>query len=222
MDACVGGHGGPYIDADGRCIDKTHPGNPRRVHGFHMGGQRLSLLLCRQCGNEAFQDHRGFPRAGYAGDDGHPPFGEGNAQILHGMNRSRFHADRAVRKKLLPADLRENAQMTSGQVRPDNGAGILLHIIDRPFPENPSAAGSRFGSHFNHPVRCLQDLRIMIHQNHRISVCQKIRHDRFQPFDIRRMKADGRFIQYIQHAGGAVSHRPGQLHPLPLPGGQGG
>ena len=36
------------------------------------------------------------------------------------------------------------------------------------------------------------------------------------------MQPNGGFVQHVQHAGGAVAHRAGQLHPLPLSGGKGG
>ena len=36
------------------------------------------------------------------------------------------------------------------------------------------------------------------------------------------MQANGGLIQHIEDTAGAVAHRPGQLHPLPLPGGEGG
>ena len=36
------------------------------------------------------------------------------------------------------------------------------------------------------------------------------------------VQADGGLVQHVEHPGGAVAHRPGQLHPLALPGGEGG
>ena len=38
----------------------------------------------------------------------------------------------------------------------------------------------------------------------------------FSPSNVGRMQTDGRLIQHVQHARGAVSHGTGQLHPLPL------
>ena len=47
-------------------------------------------------------------------------------------------------------------------------------------------------------------------------------HHSIQSHDIRRMQTDGGLVQHIEYPGGTVSHRPGQLHPLSFPGGQGG
>ena len=62
----------------------------------------------------------------------------------------------------------------------------------------------------------------MVHQDHRVPICHQIAHHAGQSHDVGGMQADGRLVQHIEHSGGAVAHRPGQLHPLPLPGGEGG
>ena len=43
-----------------------------------------------------------------------------------------------------------------------------------------------------------------------------------QALDVGGVQADGGLVQHIEHAGGAVAHRAGQLHPLALPCGKGG
>ena len=41
-----------------------------------------------------------------------------------------------------------------------------------------------------------------------------------QAVDVGRVQPDGRLVQHVQHAGGAVAHGAGQLHALPLAGGE--
>ena len=62
----------------------------------------------------------------------------------------------------------------------------------------------------------------MIHQDDRIAIGHQVTHDPREPRDVGRVQADGRLVQHIEHTGGAVAHRPGQLHPLAFTRGQGG
>ena len=62
----------------------------------------------------------------------------------------------------------------------------------------------------------------MIHQYHRVTVLDQIVHDAGQAHDVGRVQADGRLVQHVEHAGGAVADRAGQLHALALTGGEGG
>ena len=63
---------------------------------------------------------------------------------------------------------------------------------------------------------------IVIYKQHGVAVGDQIVHHTEQPLHIGRVQTDGRFVQHIQHAGGAVAHGPCQLHPLALAGGQRG
>ena len=58
----------------------------------------------------------------------------------------------------------------------------------------------------------------MVDHNNRIAIAKQIIHHTQQAFDIGRMEADRRLIEHIEHAGRAVAHGAGQLHPLPLAG----
>ena len=84
-----------------------------------------------------------------------------------------------------------------------------------------STLSSRFRPHLDHPVGLFQDLGVVVHQNDRVAVGHEVVHHTGQTHDVRRMQADGRLIQHIEHAGGAVADGPGQLHPLALTGGKG-
>ena len=88
--------------------------------------------------------------------------------------------------------------------------------------DHPAAGSSGSRPHFDDPVRLCKNLRIVIHQHHRISIGNQILHHAGQPHDIGGMQTDGRLIQHIQDARGAVPDSSCQLHPLPLSGGQSG
>ena len=108
------------------------------------------------------------------------------------------------------------------QKRPDHGTRILGKRLRTSLRDHPAAVGSGSRPHFDDPVRLRENLRIVIHQHHRISVGNQILHHASQPHNIGGMQTDGRLIQHIQDARSAVPDRSCQLHPLPLSGGQGG
>ena len=60
----------------------------------------------------------------------------------------------------------------------------------------------------------------MVDDDHSVSLRFQIAHHAEQTVHIRRVQADGRFVEHVEHAGGAVAHGAGQLHPLALTGGK--
>ena len=108
----------------------------------------------------------------------------------------------------------------SCQKRSNHGYGIGFYFLHRTFCDHVAATRSGFRTHLNDPVRFRKDLCIVIYQQYGISIRDQIVHHTVKTDDIRRMKADRRFIQYIQHPCRAVSDCPGQLHTLALPGRQ--
>ena len=60
----------------------------------------------------------------------------------------------------------------------------------------------------------------MIDKDHRIAVGQQVAHDAAQPLKVRRVQSDRGLVEHIEHAGRPVAHGAGQLHPLPLAGGE--
>ena len=85
-----------------------------------------------------------------------------------------------------------------------------------------AALGASLRAKFDNPVRMRQHLCVMIYQHNSVAVSHQIVHHARKSFKIGRMQTDGRFIQHIQYAGGAVAHGPGQLHPLALARTEGG
>ena len=84
----------------------------------------------------------------------------------------------------------------------------------------PARSGSR--PHLDQPVRCRQGsacrdppaITELPSATRSCITSVKTVHD------ISRVQADRRLVQHIQHPCRAVADGPGQLHPLPLPGGQ--
>ena len=60
----------------------------------------------------------------------------------------------------------------------------------------------------------------MVDEHDGISVCHQIVHNAFQPFDIGRMQANGRLVQYIEDACRAVADGPRELHALSFASGE--
>ena len=61
----------------------------------------------------------------------------------------------------------------------------------------------------------------MIDENDGIAVRHEVVHHSGEAHDVGRVQTDARLIEHIEHAGRAVAHGAGQLHPLALTGGKG-
>ena len=66
-----------------------------------------------------------------------------------------------------------------------------------------------------------EHLGIVVHEDHGIAVRHEVVHHAGQSLEIGRVQADGRLVQHIEYARGAVAHRAGQLHALALAGREG-
>ena len=110
----------------------------------------------------------------------------------------------------------------AGEEGADHGGGVVLQSFHCPLGDDLPAPGSGLGAHLHDPVGVGEDLGVVIHQQDRVAVGYQVVHDPGKAHDVGGVEADGGLVQHIEHPGGAVAHRPGQLHPLPLPGGEGG
>ena len=93
-------------------------------------------------------------------------------------------------------------------------------IRHRTLSDHMTAFGTGRWTHLHQMIHRGKHTGIMIDHNHRIAVSHQIAHHAQQSIHIRRMQSNRRFIQHIQHACSAVTHRTGQLHTLALAGGQ--
>ena len=110
----------------------------------------------------------------------------------------------------------------ASQVWPDLGSGQAAQFLHGALGNDLSAAGPGLRTHLHDPVRLGENLGVVVHQQHRIAIRHQIVHHGGQPVDVGGMQANGGLVQHIQHPGGAVADRAGQLHPLALAGGEGG
>ena len=55
-------------------------------------------------------------------------------------------------------------------------------------------------------VGCGENLHIMVDKDNRVAVGDQILHHGQKSLDIARVQADGRFVQYVENAGGAVAY----------------
>ena len=58
--------------------------------------------------------------------------------------------------------------------------------------------------------------------DHGVAVRNQVVHHAAKAFEVGGMQSDGRLVEHIEHPACPVAHGPGQLHPLPLAGGEGG
>ena len=159
------------------------------------------------------------------------------AATLSTGERQRMQLARAVRNRttgvlyvldepsigLHPANLRGLTAVMDDLV--SDGNSVLLVDHDTQVLSHADyivEMGPGAGAHLHDIVRVGEDLGVVVHQEDRVAVGDQVVHHRRQPPEVGRVEADGGLVQHIEDAGGAVAHRPGQLHPLPLPGGEGG
>ena len=185
MYARVGGNRGADVDPDGRGIDEFDVRDALRTDGADVLRQRLAADVRIQRGDEAFQHHRCLAEAGYAGDDGEPPLGDTHLQRLHGMDRRSRKMNDAVGKELFfPRAPPQLCFRRSGEERPDLGDGIFFDRGDRPLGNDVAALRAGLGTHFHDPVRFLQNLRVVVNEDHGVSVRHEIVHHAGQPHDV--------------------------------------
>ena len=67
---------------------------------------------------------------------------------------------------------------------------IGLNVIDSPLRHHLAAVRAGSGPHFDHPVGFGQNLRVVIHQHHGISVSDQVIHHTAKANDVRRVQAD--------------------------------
>ena len=176
-----------------------------------------------QRGEQAFQHQGGLSRTGHPGDGDEPALGQVQLQRADRMERPGTQADAALLEHLpLPRLPAEGRGLFPGQKRPDEGVGVFRRLGHRPLGQHPAPVGPRTRPHLDEPVGSLQHPGIVVHQHHRIAPRHQIPDQTQKPVHIGRVQADGWLVQYVQYPCGPVPYRPGQLDPLPLPGGQGG
>ena len=219
MEIGIGCHGGADIDSDGRCINQLDLMNSRRLHGADVLRQGRTLSGSGQAGNETFQNQCGFTGTGDPGYYRQTAFGNGNLQGFYRVNGAGGKLDGSRVKQLRFLGVGAGNGSCTPEKWPDFGIQIGGNRVDSALGNDISAAGTGFRTHFNQPIRLIQNLSVVVHQNDGVSVGNQVFHHTVQPHNIGRVQTDGRFIQHIQHPGGAVSNCPGQLHSLPLSGG---
>ena len=82
------------------------------------------------------------------------------------------------------------------------------------------AFGAGDQPHFNEMVGGFEHTHVMVHDHHGIAVRHQVMHHAEQPVHVRGVQANGRLVEHIQHAGGAVAHGTGELHTLAFSGRQ--
>ena len=222
VDVGVGGDGGPDVDPDGGGVDQLDLGDAGGLQRADVvrqgpaGGHRLHR------GDQAFQHHGGLARARHPRHHRQPPLGKARFQRVDGVDGPGGKDDGAFCKQGVRGNSRPPHVRLPGQERPDLGPGVLLDVGHRPFGDDLPAAGAGLGAHLHQPVGLLEDLGVVVHQQHRVAVRHKVLHDAGQPHDVGRVQPDGRLVQHIEDAGGPVADGAGQLHPLALPRREGG
>lgn len=119
--------------------------------------------------------------------------------------------DASEGKQLIPACAAAHRQTRFfGEERRNLGGRILRDIGKRTLRDDVSAVRACLRTHFNHPIRLGENLRVMVNENDGVSVGNQVAHDADQADDVCRMQTDGRLIQHIKHAGRPVADGAGK------------
>ncbi|MPN16986.1 hypothetical protein SDC9_164335 [bioreactor metagenome] len=138
------------------------------------------------------------------------------------MDRLRHQPDRTVREHLRFAGTMTNDdRLVSCQESADPRRRVAADRVYRALGQHLSAGAARPRPDLDHPVRLAQHLHIMVNEHDGIAALQQVRHHADEAFDVGRMQADRGLVEHIEHAGGFVAHRAGELDPLALTGGEG-
>ena len=86
--------------------------------------------------------------------------------------------------------------------------------------DHRAAAGSCAGAEFDHPVRRVDELPLVLDHQDRVPIARQRANRLAQSLDVAGVQPDRRLIQHVEHPGGAGAHRRGQFDPLALAGRQ--
>ena len=173
--------------------------------------------------DKAFEDQRGLARAGHASDDAQPPLGKFHFQRVYGVDGPGGKAQPPeVKQRLFARQLPRSGGSRLAEEGADPGIGVGGQLRHRSLRDDMPAGRARARAHFHQMVGFGEYLRVVIDQQHGIAVGHQIAHHAREADDVGGMQADGRLVQHVEHAGCAVAHSAGKLHPLPLAGGERG
>ena len=110
----------------------------------------------------------------------------------------------SAKRSLFPSPA-GSAAAAGRRKRPDHRLGALLNFGHSALSDDVTTARTGFGAHLDDPIGLGQHLGVVIHQYHRVTVLDQIVHDAGQSHDVGRVQADGRLVQHVEHAGGAVA-----------------
>ena len=224
-DTGIGGHRRADVLADRGRVDHLGGEALRRRQLPHMGrgcdGARPRMRL--QGGHERLEQQGALARAGDPRQSCQPPEGEVEGEGADGVDRVGREMDAAEGEHLVAVRTgADDRRLRAAEEARQPGGGRLRQGGGGAVGDDRAALGPRPGTDLDQPVRLAEDLHVVIDEDHRVAVGEQIAHHPEQSLDIRRVQADGRLVQDVEHPGGAVADGARQLSALPLAGGQRG
>ena len=185
----------------------------------NMFRQLFAICNCIQSRNKAFQNHCRFSWTGYSGYNSQFTFWDINFQRFYRMDSFCRQMNFTIFKNLCFCGFFTNHYIfLTWKKTTNNWIVVGFNFTNRTFCYNIPAFRSGFWSHFNYIIRFLQNLRIMVNQNYRISIRNQIVDNTIQTNNIRRMKSNWWFIKNIQNSGCTITNSTCKLHTLPFSG----
>ena len=220
MDPGIGRYGGADVDPYGRRIDELYVLYAIGLYFFNVVGQLFSFAVSVKTRYQALQNEGGLPGSRDSRDDREPSPGDLGGKGLYGVDRLCLKADPALREQFPAGDVLKLPGLI-GKIGPYHRIRTAFYVLCRSAGDDLASLCAGVRTHLDDPVGLPEDLSVMVHQKDGVAVPDQIVHDAGEPRDVGRMKADGRFVQHVEHSCSAVPHRPRQLHPLPFAGGKG-
>ena len=101
-----------------------------------------------------------------------------------------------------------------GEEWPDAGRTVADDVLNSALGDDFSAFRAGIGTEFDEPVGLLQDLRVVIDEQHGVAVGHEVVHHAVESHDVGGVQSDGGLVEDVEHAGGSVADGAGELHTL--------
>ena len=222
MDVGIGCDRRAHVGADGRGVDQVCASNAFGIDPTHMSWQTLASCPGLKRRNERLEHQRRLARARNARHRDKTAARDIDFERLDGMDGIGCHADMSLVEHFVVSHLRTHALGLCAQKRGDAAALRLFDLVYRTSGDHIAAACSGNGTHLDQIVGIRQYARIVVDNNHGVTVIHQISHHAYQAIDIGRMQADRRLVQHIEHTRRSVAHHASKLDALALTRGERG
>ena len=182
-----------------------------------MRGQRLPRNARLERGHQALEHQRRLARSRDAGHGHHATLRHVNGERSHGVDLARLqmNAPQVKHGTALGAPPSANHALAREEGRYARSP-VPLDLLNAPLADDGAALLARARTHLNEVVRVAQHPHVVVDHHDGVAVGEKVVHHAEKPLHVRRVKANRRLVEHVEHARRAIAHGTGKLHALSL------